>query len=110
MSSVDIGIQRGEFVIEGVADETLRGEMVALFRRDVGYQAIDTGKAFERRGMQGDAVAHGAQAEQAMLRVFQSYPADGAMDLITFLQKKLRQIRSILAGNPGNQRASTHKC
>src|SRR5262249_54294455 len=40
VSSVDIGIQRGELVFEGIAHKALGGEMVALVGQDRPYDAM----------------------------------------------------------------------
>jgi hypothetical protein len=109
VGAVDVGVQRGEFVVERVADETLRRQVIAFVRRHLGHQLVDAGEAFERCGMQHDPVAHRAQPDQPVLRILQGYAPDGAMHLIAFRKQKLREIRSILPGNSGNQRASTHK-
>jgi hypothetical protein len=43
-----------------------------------------------------------------VLRILQGDAPDRAMDLIAFGKQELREIRSILAGNSGNQRALIH--
>src|SRR5215475_5619130 len=48
MRAIDVGVQRGELVVEGVADETLRRQVVALVGLDLVDYAVDAGIAFER--------------------------------------------------------------
>ena len=59
--------------------------------------------------MQDHPVADGIQPQQPVFRILQRHAPHGAMNLIALRQKKLRKIRSILPGDPGNQRASRHK-
>ena len=110
MGAVNVGVERGELIVEGVAYEALRRQVIAFVRHDLGNQLIDAGEAFERCGMQSDPVPHRAQPEQPVLRILQGYAPHGAVDFVPFRKQKLREIRSILPGNPGDQRTSAHTC
>src|ERR1022692_2810888 len=109
VGAVDVCVERRKLVVERIAYEALRREVIAFVRHHLSNQLIDTGEAFERRGMQGDTVPHGAQPVQPVLRILQGYAPDGAVDLVAFREQKLREIRSILPGDSGDQRPSAHK-
>ena len=46
VGAVDVGVQRGKLVVEGIADETLGRQVVALVRLDLVNHPVDAGIAF----------------------------------------------------------------
>jgi hypothetical protein len=52
MGAVDVGVQGGELVVEGVADEALRGEVVAFVGLHAGDGFVHAGVALDRAGLQ----------------------------------------------------------
>src|SRR5439155_22247013 len=57
----------------------------------------------ERAGVQPDAIEQVADAAQAMLRIFDGDPPDNAVDLVSFCEQQLGQIRTVLARNSRNE-------
>ena len=82
MRAVDVGVQRRELVVERVADEALRREMVAFVGCHLGDHLIYACEALERSGMQRHLAANGVQAHQPMLRILQGHTPDGAVDFV----------------------------
>ena len=108
MSPIDICVQRGELVVKGVADKALRGEMVTLVRSHLANYLDQAREAFERPCVQDEAVPHCGQPRQSVFRILQCHPAHNPMDLIPFGDQKLRQVRTILPGNSGDERTLSH--
>ena len=63
MRAVDIGVQRGELVVERVADEALGRQVIALVGLHFVDHPVHAGIAFERRGMQYQAAADSLSRE-----------------------------------------------
>ena len=103
MGAVDVGVERRKLVFEGIADETLGRQMIALVRLDLLEDLEDAGVALQRGGMDLDVVQDVLDAPHAMLRVLESDPAHQAVNLVAFGQKELRQVTPILAGETGDQ-------
>ena len=110
VGAVDVGVERGEFVVERIADEALRGQVVALVGLHLSHRLMDAGVALERGGMQLDARSDGMNTRQPVLGVLQGHAAHDAVDVVSFLQQQFGEVGAVLAGNPGDQRASScHK-
>ena len=109
VSAVDICVESRKLVVERVADEALRRQVITFVGGHFGDQLIDTGEAFERRGVQTNPFAHGVQTHQPVFRVLQSHAPHSTVDLIALRQQQFREIGSILPGNSGNQRPAAHK-
>ena len=87
--AVEVSVQRGEFVLEGVADETLCGEVVTLVRVDTANNAIKAREAFQRGGVKLDVIENVSQPPKVMIRIFQGHTADDPVHTIPFLQEEL---------------------
>ena len=107
MRAVDVGVERGELVVERVADETLRRQVIALVGLDLGDHLVDAGVALERSGVQGDS-GRERHAGEPVLGVLQRDAAHDAMNLVSLLEEQLRQIGTVLAGDSGDQSAFGH--
>src|ERR1017187_10051666 len=83
--------------------------MVTLVRSHLRNYLDQAREAFERPRVQCEAVAHCCQPRKPVLRIFQCYPAHNPMDFIAFGHQKLRQVRTVLPGNSGNERALAHR-
>lgn len=103
MGAVNIGVDGGKFIFEGVADKALSGQMVTLIGDNLFYHIEDTGVALHGPGMQGNAIQKVSNPPQAMEGVFQGNTPHEAMDFISFGKQQLRQVTSILAGYAGNK-------
>ena len=103
MGSVDIGIERGELVIEGVGDEALRGEMVALIGLGRLDNGVDAGVAFQGGSVERDLFKQVPDAAKTMLRVFNCDAADDTVNLVALGQEEFSEIGTVLAGNAGNK-------
>src|SRR5438309_2614079 len=105
MCTVDVGVECGEFVFEGISDEALGGQVVALMGLDRLEHPVDAGQALQGRGMQMKAVLQVEYAPEPVLRIFDRHPPDDAVHLIAFVQEQLGQERPVLPRDAGDQRA-----
>jgi hypothetical protein len=105
MGAVDIGVEGGEFVVERVADKTLRGQVIAFVRLDFSDHLVDAGIAFEGGRVQCDAGPDGVNAGEAMHWIFERHSPDDAVHGIALSEQQFRQIRPVLARNAGDEGA-----
>jgi hypothetical protein len=56
VGAVNIGVQRREFVIKGIADKALSGQVIAFIRLAPGEHVIYAREAFKGRGMESNLV------------------------------------------------------
>lgn len=97
MSSVHVDIHRGEFIVEGIAHEALRRQVIALVGSDREENPVKAGHVFERGGMQRRDPNH------PMGRVFKRDPPDNAVNFVTAREQEFRKVRPVLACHSGNQ-------
>lgn len=83
--------------------------MVAFVGYYGGDGLINTGIAFQRSGMQFNAVSHGGDARQTVFRIFEGNATYDPVDFVTLRHQQFGQIRSVLTGDPRNQRSTTHR-
>ena len=102
MGAVDIGIQGGKLVVEGIAHEALGGQVVALVGEDVAKDLVDARKALEGGGVEVKAVEQVGDPAEPPRGVLQGNPADDAVDFVPFGQQQLRQEGTVLAGDAGD--------
>src|SRR6476469_820718 len=63
-------------------------------------------EAFERAGVQGNTMKHRLKpVHQPVARILQRDTSNEAVNFVALVEKKLGKIRTVLAGNAGNQRA-----
>ena len=79
--------------------------MVHLIRLNGGNNFHQAGIAFERGSMKVQPVDEVLNARQAVLRIFNGYAANDAVDFVVFFQQQFREVAAILARDPGNERA-----
>ena len=101
--SIDVRVDGRKLVLDGIADETLRGQVIDLIRLHSGYDLVETRVALQRGGMQLDSFEDVSNAPEPVFRILQRDSADDAMDVIAFLDQELSQIGTILAGYTRNQ-------
>src|SRR5262249_35037889 len=80
MGTVDVCVERREFVVERIADKALRGQMVTLVRVHLGDYLVDAGIALERGGVQGDLRPERVQAGEPVFGILKRNPADDTVD------------------------------
>lgn len=97
MGAVDIGVQRGKFVIERITNETLRRQVIAFFRLNCPENLIDARETLQRRGMQVQSRKHRFDSAQPSRRIFEGDAANHPVHLISLGEQKFRQVGSILA-------------
>ncbi len=90
MGAVDIGVERGEFIVEGIAHKALSRKVIAFVGPNRVDHPVNARVALERRRMQHQAVANVFEASQAMVRVLQRDPAHNAVDFVPSPQQPLR--------------------
>src|SRR3989441_5933373 len=105
MRAVDVRVERREFVLEGIGDETLGSQVIALMGLDRLEHPVDAGQALQGRSMQVEAVLQVEDAPEPVLRIFDRHPPDDAVHLIAFIQEQLGQVRSVLPRDAGDQGA-----
>ena len=91
MGAVDIGVERGEFVVERIAHKALSRQVIALVGLDVVDHPVDAGVAFEGGGVQFQAVANVLDAGKPVFGILQRDPADDAVDLVALGQQPFRE-------------------
>jgi hypothetical protein len=79
--------------------------MVHLVRLNGGNDFHQAGITFERGSMQVHPVNEVLNARQAVLRIFNGYATNNAMDVVIFFQQQFGEVAAILARDPGNERA-----
>ena len=95
MRAVDVGVERGELVLERVADEALSGEVVDLVWGWTARQHLEqAGIAFERGRVERDLVEEVLDAPEAVLGIFDGDAADDAVNFVALFEQQLGQIRS----------------
>src|SRR5579883_106432 len=90
--------------INGVGDEALRRQVIALVRFDAAENVVDAGVAFERARVQVQLRPDGSQTGEPVLGVFQGHAAHQPVDFIPLGKKEFREIGAILARDAGDQR------
>ena len=103
MRAVDVGAERREFIVEGVTDETLGCQMVALVGSHLAHNAENAGETIQRARVQVQAVDERGDAAQAPRRVFQSHAAHNAVNFVTLLEQEFRQVGAVLSSNSGDE-------
>jgi hypothetical protein len=86
--SVDVDVQRGEFVIERIAYKALRRQVVTLVRFHLIYDTMDTRIAFQGSGVKIDPVTNSNQPRKPVLRVLKRHSPDYPVDFIPFGQEQ----------------------
>jgi hypothetical protein len=79
--------------------------VIALLGLDVLDYPVDAGVAFERGGVQHQAVADVAEAGEPVIGILQGDPADNTVDLVTLGEEEFREVGAVLARNPCDQSA-----
>ena len=105
VGAIDIDVEGGELVVEGVAYKALSRKVIAFLRLHVLDHPVEAGVAFQGGGMQHQAVADVAETGEAMVRVLEGDAADHPVNLIALLEEELRQIGAVLTRNPCNESA-----
>ena len=105
MGAVDVRVQRGKFVFEGIGHEALRRQVIAFLGLHVLKDAVEAGEALQRRGMQAEPVLEGQQPPEPVLGILDGDAADNPVHFIVFFEQELRQVRSVLPRDAGDQRA-----
>ena len=103
MSPVDVGIQRGKLVVERIADETLRRQVIALVRSDRPRSRGGSRRSFPAMPMKMNPDRAREEPGEALFRRFQHNPADQAVHFVAFGKQKFGQIGSILSGDACDQ-------
>ena len=103
MRPVDVRVDCRELVLERIAHEALRSQVVALIGLNRADHAENTREAFQRRWVKLDAIEHFPEPPQVGPRILQGYPPDETMDLVAFLQQELRQIGPVLPSDSRDQ-------
>ena len=102
--AIDVGIQSGEFVVEGITDEALGGQMITFVRENSRDYLKQAGEALNRSCVKGYFASHLGESCQAVRWILQSHPPDDSMDLVTLRNQKFSQIGAILTRDAGYQR------
>ena len=97
--AIDVCVQRGEFVFEGIAHEALRSEMKALIGLHINNRPVNAWKTLKRSGMQLDIVQKIFDPPHAVGGIFKRDPSHDAMNLISLCQKEFCEVGAILAGD-----------
>src|SRR5581483_1041632 len=103
VSAVDICVECGKLVVEGIAHEALGSEVITLVRLDCGNHLKETWETLDRAGVQRDPISHHLEPRKAVRGVLQRDAANQPVYLVTFREQQFRKIGSILSGDSGDQ-------
>ena len=101
MRAVDVGVESAESILEGIRDEALRGQVVALVRMDLLNGLEQAGVAFQRSAVKFDVLQKVADPVQMVLGVLQRHPAYDPMHPVALFQQQFGQVTAVLAGDSG---------
>jgi hypothetical protein len=74
MSSVDVGVECGKLVVEGIADETLCCEVIAFLRLNLAEYLVNARKALERSGVESNSVSDMRDPVESMPGILERDP------------------------------------
>ena len=98
--------------VEGNSDVGLGRQVVDLVRLDLREQRDEPGPVAQVAVVEEELGFRIVRIHVEVIdpgRVECRRPADEAVDLVSLLEEKFRQVRTVLAGNTGNKRAFSHK-
>src|SRR5690348_6047248 len=109
VGSVDVGVEGGEFVVKGVADKALSGQMIAFIGLDLGNDFEDAGDTLDGGGMERHPIANAAEPREAVGRILEGHAANRAVDLVPPGDEELGEVGAVLAGYAGDKGAFRHE-
>src|SRR5262249_30577626 len=87
MRTIDVRLESGKLIVEGIAHEALSREMIAFVQENFAEDLIDAREAFERGRVKLDAVEQMRDAAQAPHRIFQGDAPHQSMYFIALGQQ-----------------------
>ena len=103
MGAIDVGVECGKLVLKRIADKTLCGQMVALVGLHLEKHLEDAGETLQRGRVKAKISQDVANPPHPVAGIFKGHPAHDAVDLISFFKEKFSKVRTILAGDAGDQ-------
>ena len=106
MGTIDIGADGRKFILKGVADKTLRGQMITFIWPHPVDHLEEAGITVQRGGVEHQPVMieEMAEAPEPVFRILKGHASDNTVHCIVLAQQQLRKVGAVLPCDPGDQR------
>ena len=106
MGAVDVGVEGGKLVLEGVTDVAEGGEVVTFVGFDLVDHSKKAGKALKGSGVQLDIREDMLYPPHAVFGVLDGHPTNDSVDFAALFEQQFGQVRAVLTCNSGDERFS----